>query len=124
MPAVSSSTAAPAPTMAGMSSERAMIAVCEVGPPTTVTMPRMRFGSSFAVSLGVRSSATRMTGSSGRRGFAVLGTGEQAQDALADVVQIGGARRRCASSLALLHLRDAVFDRAAATTTPRCVRPR
>ena len=58
----------PAPTTAGMSSERAMTAVCAVGPPITVQMPRMRRGSSRAVSDGARSSATRMMGASGSAG--------------------------------------------------------
>jgi hypothetical protein len=48
--------------MAGMSSERAMIAVCEVGPPPAVQMPRIIAGSRRAVSDGDKSSATRITG--------------------------------------------------------------
>ena len=39
-----------------------MMAVCAVGPPEAVQRPRMRFGSSWAVSEEVKSSATRITG--------------------------------------------------------------
>ena len=100
IPSGCSSKTAPAPTTAGMPSERAMIAVCEVGPPRAVQSPRMRLGSSRAVSEGVRSSATRITGSSGKWRFALLGAREEPQDALAHVVKVNGA-----SSQALaLHL--------------------
>ena len=68
VPVFTSRAAAPAPTTQGMSSERAIIAVWAVGPPDAVHRPKMRFGSSCAVSEGVRSSAERITGSSGRRG--------------------------------------------------------
>ena len=45
-----------------------MIEVCEVGPPPAVHRPSANLGSSRAVSDGVRSSATRMTGWSGSCG--------------------------------------------------------
>jgi hypothetical protein len=45
IPSLCSSKTAPAPTKAGMPSERAMIAVCEVGPRRAVQSPRMRLGS-------------------------------------------------------------------------------
>ena len=48
------------PISAGMPSERAMIAACEVGSPRSVTMPRTRAGSRAAMSEGSISAATRM----------------------------------------------------------------
>ena len=52
----------PSPTTAGMPSDRARTAACEVGPPCAVAMPTATAGSSPAVSAGVRSRATRMPG--------------------------------------------------------------
>ena len=48
-------------TMAGIPSWAARIAVCEVGPPTSVMMPLTVPGSRVAVSAGARSWATRIT---------------------------------------------------------------
>ena len=51
-------------TTAGIPSCAARIAVWEVTPPASVTMPSTRAGSRVAVSAGARSSATMMLGSS------------------------------------------------------------
>ena len=67
-PAAGVSSAGPAPTIAGMPSARAMIAVWEVGPPAAVPKPSTRAGSMAAVSDGVRSSAISTTGWSGSGG--------------------------------------------------------
>ena len=56
----------PSPTTAGIPSERASTAACEVGPPCAVAMPRTRAGSSPAVSAGVRSAAMSTPGPSSR----------------------------------------------------------
>ncbi len=50
------------PTMAGMLSERAMIAVCDVRLPASVAKPRTNSRLSIAVSEGVRLCASRMCG--------------------------------------------------------------
>ncbi len=51
------------PTTAGMPSDRAMMAVCEVLPPMSVAKPRTNFLSSCAVVDGLKSWLTRMHGS-------------------------------------------------------------
>ncbi len=86
-----SSTEPPAPTTAGMSSDRAMIAVCEVGPPAAVQSPSANAGSRRAVSDGLRSSATMITGRSGSARLVLDPIGEQPQHAAADVAQVDGA---------------------------------
>ena len=58
-----SKIASPAATIAGIPIARAMIAVCEVGPPLAVIKPKIISGSRFAVSDGVKSSATSTDGS-------------------------------------------------------------
>ena len=50
------------PAMAGIPSARAKIAACAVGPPCVVQIPRTVSGLSCAVSVGVRSCASRITG--------------------------------------------------------------
>ena len=93
MPGASSSTARPHPTTAGISSERARIAVWEFGPPSAVQMPLTRSGFSAAVSDGLRSSATRMISWSGRD-LLFAGADQQAHDASADIAKIVGPCRQ------------------------------
>jgi len=50
------------PTMAGIPSPRATIAVCDVGPPFSTTSAKANFKFNAAVSAGVKSSATIMVG--------------------------------------------------------------
>ena len=64
VPSASSVTPA-APTTQGNPSWRAMIAVCDVGPPRSVTSASTRLGSRPAVSAGARSAATRTLGRDG-----------------------------------------------------------
>ena len=86
-PAVpSTSTSAPAlsavapvaPTTAGMPSERAMIAVCDVGPPSLVMIATTCAGSSVAVSTGARSVASSTNGCPG---FGTPGAGRSVRTA-------------------------------------------
>ena len=58
MPSGTLSRPSPSPTAAGIPSERARIALCDVGLPATVAMPSVSSRSSEAVSGGVRSVAT------------------------------------------------------------------
>ena len=114
-----SRTAAPAPTTQGMSSDRAMMAVCAVGPPDAVQSPRMRLGSSWAVSEEVKSSATRIADDRATW-CAVLGASEQTQDALADVVKI---RSSLASrSFSIASTPPSGVQSHVATTKPHCGR--
>ncbi len=69
----------------------------------------MRFGSSRAVSEGVRSSATRITGSLGNFTSPCCVPVSNTQDALPDVVQIGGAPGE-PLVLHLLDFGDALID--------------
>ena len=80
------------PASAGMPSERARIATCEVAPPRVVQKPTTRVRSSAAVSDGVRSSAMRMV-FGGYSGCADVGAGEQREHAQADVAHVVGALR-------------------------------
>ena len=78
-----------APTTHGMPSWRAMIAVWLVAPPRSVTSAVTSSGSSPEVSLGARSSATRIDGSVG---VGTPGGGladEVGDDAALDVAQVG-----------------------------------
>ena len=70
--ASASVTFSPVPTIAGMPSARARIAVWEVGPPSEVMKAMTFSGSSSAVSAGARSAATSTKGS-GRRGIPGIG---------------------------------------------------
>lgn len=56
------SMASSTPTMAGKPSARARMAMCEVGPPSTIPKPSTRSGSKDAVSEGDNSRATITTG--------------------------------------------------------------
>ena len=80
----------PAPTTAGMPSDRAMIAVCAVGPPMTVQKPRIRRGSSLRRVRGREILGDEDHGRVGQLGRAPFGPGEQSQHPLTDVVQVGG----------------------------------
>ena len=80
-----------APTTHGMPSWRAMIAVWLVAPPRSVTSAVTSAGSRPEVSLGARSSATRIDGSLGV-GHARLGLADEVgDDAALDVAQVGDA---------------------------------
>jgi len=62
-PVFNSLIASPSPSTAGMRSDRARMAVCDVRVPTSVTNPNTIAGSIVAVSEGVRSWAATMHGS-------------------------------------------------------------
>ena len=87
-----SSAAGSMPASAGMPSERARIATCDVAPPRVVQKPITRVRSSAAVSEGVRSSAieNRVRRILGRPFFT---PGENPEHAQTDVAQIVRALR-------------------------------
>ena len=75
-----------------MSSERAMMAVCEVLPPMSVAKPSTNFLSSCAVVDGLKSWPTRMHGSVRcRRSNCSLTFEQIVQHAAGEVAHIGGA---------------------------------
>ena len=83
----------PAPTIAGMPSARAMIAVCEVGPPrggAEADHPRRVDGRGVGRREVVGDEDR--PGWSGSSGRALVGRREEAQHPLPDVAEVGGAR--------------------------------
>ena len=99
-----------APTTHGMPSWRAMIAVWLVAPPRSVTRAVTSSGSRPDVSLGARSSATRIDGSLRRRHARGGLADEVGDDAALDVAQVGDALGHQAAHVG--EDRDELLDRA------------